>query len=244
MKPNYGTHQYLCSPQGPSPVKIKHTSIFRTARTAKPCRRALRCVLLLLFWRWPSAPARPWPRTAADHRSDSRHRQPAHSQGNHPRPPVYPRRRHLRSDLHRARLQLALEHRLLRRPAHRARGHGKGHHSRHLCPRKAEYPRDQLQGPQLGLGLRRPRPLQEGEGRPLGREPVRPLQDQARRDGHQGAAGRARPPVRHHQDRGQDHSAGLGAGELQHQGRPGSEGGPDQVRRQPARQRAWCCAAR
>jgi len=33
VKPIFGTHQYLCSPQGSSPVKIKHTSISRTART-------------------------------------------------------------------------------------------------------------------------------------------------------------------------------------------------------------------
>jgi len=33
VKPILGTHQHLCSPQGSSPVKIKHTSISRTART-------------------------------------------------------------------------------------------------------------------------------------------------------------------------------------------------------------------
>jgi outer membrane protein insertion porin family len=32
VKPIFGTHQHLCSPQGSSPVKIKHTSISRTAR--------------------------------------------------------------------------------------------------------------------------------------------------------------------------------------------------------------------
>ncbi|MGA7342964.1 MAG: outer membrane protein assembly factor BamA [Terracidiphilus sp.] len=33
VKPNYGTHQdHLCSPQGRSPVKIRHTSICRAAR--------------------------------------------------------------------------------------------------------------------------------------------------------------------------------------------------------------------
>jgi outer membrane protein insertion porin family len=31
LKPNHGPHQYLCSPQGSSPVKIKHTSISRAA---------------------------------------------------------------------------------------------------------------------------------------------------------------------------------------------------------------------
>ena len=51
-------------------------------------------------------------------------------------------------------------------------------------------------------------------------------------------ARRARAPVRHHQDRSQDDSAGLGAGELQHQGRPHGEGGQDRVHRQPAHQRA------
>ena len=47
----------------------------------------------------------------------------------------------------------------------------------------------------------------------------------------QAVARRARPPVRHHQDRGQDHSSGFGAGELQHQGRPGCKGRQDQVSR-------------
>jgi outer membrane protein insertion porin family len=32
VKPIFGTHQYLCSPQGSSPVKIKHTSISCTTR--------------------------------------------------------------------------------------------------------------------------------------------------------------------------------------------------------------------
>ena len=43
-------------------------------------------------------------------------------------------------------------------------------------PRKADHPRDQLQGPERGLAVRRSGPLQEGEGRPLGGEPVRPDQ--------------------------------------------------------------------
>jgi outer membrane protein insertion porin family len=32
VKPNYGSHQNLCSPKDPSPVKIKHTSISRVVR--------------------------------------------------------------------------------------------------------------------------------------------------------------------------------------------------------------------
>ena len=44
VKPNYGSHQYLCSPQGPSPVKIKHTCISSAVRTAT---RLARVMLLL-----------------------------------------------------------------------------------------------------------------------------------------------------------------------------------------------------
>jgi outer membrane protein insertion porin family len=44
VKPNYGPHQYLCSPQGSGPVKIKHTCIFRALRTAS----RLASVMLLL----------------------------------------------------------------------------------------------------------------------------------------------------------------------------------------------------
>jgi outer membrane protein insertion porin family len=44
VKPNYGPHQYLCSPQGPSPVKTKHTCISRAKRTAS---RIARVMLLL-----------------------------------------------------------------------------------------------------------------------------------------------------------------------------------------------------
>jgi len=44
VKPNYGPHQYLCSPQGSSPVKIKHISISRAARSAT---RLARVTILL-----------------------------------------------------------------------------------------------------------------------------------------------------------------------------------------------------
>ncbi len=44
VKPNHGPHQYLCSPQGSSPVKIKHTSISRAARSAS---RLARLMILL-----------------------------------------------------------------------------------------------------------------------------------------------------------------------------------------------------
>ena len=44
VKPNNGTKEYLCPPQGSNPVKIKHTSISRAMRTAK---RLARIVLLL-----------------------------------------------------------------------------------------------------------------------------------------------------------------------------------------------------
>jgi len=39
VKPIYGPHQHLCSPQGFSPVKIKHTSISRTAGIQRPFAR-------------------------------------------------------------------------------------------------------------------------------------------------------------------------------------------------------------
>src|ERR1017187_5109310 len=44
VKPNYGSHQYMCSPQGSSPVKIKHNSIFRSIR---PTSRMARVMILL-----------------------------------------------------------------------------------------------------------------------------------------------------------------------------------------------------
>jgi len=49
---NYGPHQYLCSTQGSSPVKIKHSSISRVPRPAKrfpgPARAFAMLVALLL----------------------------------------------------------------------------------------------------------------------------------------------------------------------------------------------------
>ncbi len=46
VNPIYGPHQYLCSPQGLSPVKIKHTSISRASFAAS---RFARMMLLLLL---------------------------------------------------------------------------------------------------------------------------------------------------------------------------------------------------
>jgi hypothetical protein len=181
QKANYGPHQYLCSTQGSSPVKIKHSSISRVLRTPAVCPHSLVCSCLC----WRCRRRGPGP-ASADHRFHSRHRQPAHSQGDHPGAPVHPPRRHLRPHLHRARFQLAVEHRLLREPAHRARRLGERHHPRRFRQGKAHHPRDQLQGPQRRLAIRRARPLQEGEGRPLRREPVRPGQDSARHHRPQG----------------------------------------------------------
>jgi len=45
VKPYLGPHQYLCSPQGNSPVKIKHASTSRAARILSSCAR----VMMLLF---------------------------------------------------------------------------------------------------------------------------------------------------------------------------------------------------
>ncbi len=47
VKPIFGTHQHLCSPQGSSPVKIKHTSISRSAQTQSRVSRFGRFLLVL-----------------------------------------------------------------------------------------------------------------------------------------------------------------------------------------------------
>ena len=48
LKANYGPHQYLCSAQGSSPVKTKHTSISRALRiTSRLARLAIVLALAL-----------------------------------------------------------------------------------------------------------------------------------------------------------------------------------------------------
>jgi outer membrane protein insertion porin family len=50
VKPNHGPHQFLCSPQGSSPVKIKHASFFHTLRvTARTASTMARLSLLLIL---------------------------------------------------------------------------------------------------------------------------------------------------------------------------------------------------
>ena len=46
VKPNHGPHQFLCSPQGSSPVKIKHASIFRSLRISALLAKLSLLVLL------------------------------------------------------------------------------------------------------------------------------------------------------------------------------------------------------
>ncbi|MGA2807687.1 MAG: outer membrane protein assembly factor BamA [Terracidiphilus sp.] len=48
VKTNFGSHQYLCSPQGSRPVKIKHTSISRAARTTSRLARMMIVLVLAL----------------------------------------------------------------------------------------------------------------------------------------------------------------------------------------------------
>jgi outer membrane protein insertion porin family len=48
VKTNYGSHQYLCSPQGSGPVKIKHTSISRVPRPASCLARLMMLLVLAL----------------------------------------------------------------------------------------------------------------------------------------------------------------------------------------------------
>ncbi len=109
VKTNHGPHQYLCSPQGPSPVKIKHTCISRATRTAS---RLARVMLLLMLALTAGAALAQQPQTIEQIRVI----------GNGPA--LYSPGRHLRPHLHRARLQLALEYVVFRGPAHRARGFG------------------------------------------------------------------------------------------------------------------------
>ena len=47
MKPNYGPHQYVCSPQGSSPVKTKRNCIPRVLWTSSLLARPARVLLLL-----------------------------------------------------------------------------------------------------------------------------------------------------------------------------------------------------
>jgi len=48
VKTNYGSHRYLCSPQGSRPVNIKHTSISRAARTTSRMARLMILLVLAL----------------------------------------------------------------------------------------------------------------------------------------------------------------------------------------------------
>ncbi len=108
------------------------------------------------------------------------HRQPPHPQGNQcsrGSSPI-PGRPTIRD--HRARLQLALEHRILRDVCIEREDTPKGIILDVYRHGKTDDSGDQLQGPELGLAIGRPRPLQEGKGRPLRREPVRSHQGQAR----------------------------------------------------------------
>ena len=45
---NYGPHQYVCSAQGDSPVKIKHISVSRALRTTSRIARAVLVLALAL----------------------------------------------------------------------------------------------------------------------------------------------------------------------------------------------------
>jgi len=48
VKPNFGSHQYLCSPQGSCPVKIKHTTISSSTRPVSRLARLLVLMALVL----------------------------------------------------------------------------------------------------------------------------------------------------------------------------------------------------
>lgn len=65
VKPNYGPHQYLCSPQGFRPVKIKHTSISRMALEAGAVLLALLLAPALICASAQAQEAAPSPAAAA-----------------------------------------------------------------------------------------------------------------------------------------------------------------------------------
>ena len=175
VKFDIGPHQDMCSPQGSSPVKIKHASISRTGRISAWLGETIFLGFLLLF-----SAAAALAQKFADNRSDPGHRQSPHPQGDHPGPTLHPSRRHIRSRL---RLSATLTRfgipGYFAGPSHRARRYGEGHHPERLRARASHDSRDQLQGQQLGQHVGHSRPLQEGKGRPVGRGPVRPDQDRA-----------------------------------------------------------------
>ena len=95
------------------------------------------------------------------------------------------------------RLQLPVEHRLFRRPAHRARTDVQGLDHSRLREGKADHPRDQVCRLEFGFAERRAGQVQGTKGRADAGEPIRSDQGEARGGGDQAIAGGARPPVRH-----------------------------------------------
>ena len=112
----------------------------------------------------------------------------------------------LRRHRRRARFQLALEHRLLRRHPHRARRHRQVRELLIFVREKPTIAAIDYKGLNAVTAVRRAGALQEGKSRSLRGEPVRPHAHQACRGRTEGDAGRTRPPVRHHPDRSEDAS--------------------------------------
>ena len=137
-----------------------------------------------------------------------------------------------------ARLQLSVEHGLLRRHQDPAGADAEG-----LAPDlsgegKADDPRDPLRRPEFGFDQRRSRSLQAGQSRPGGREPVRSHAHQEGGSFHQGPALGARPAVRHDPHGSAADSSGGGRHYVCGEGRTEGQGRQDQVRRQQEHQDA------
>ena len=236
---NYGPHQYVCSTQGSSPVKIKHISISR-ALAALPSRLAR----AVHHARPGSSPRlQPWPSSRrpsipfASSATAAFPRKPFW-RGSLPTPatPTTPSPSSAistRCGTPRTSKICASSARTRKRASSSTSSSGKSPPSarsttRASTPSPCPMSLDRFKKEKVGLSVE----SQYDPAKIMRAETV--LKDILSEHGHQFATIKTR---------GQDHSSGLGAGELQHQGRPHGEGGRDQVHRQPAHQRRSSCAA-
>ncbi len=170
------------------------------------------------------------------HFGDQRQRQPPHSRRDHPGPHFHQGRGCLRSGRPGARLQLVVEHRLLRGHQDPAGANAQGLAHDRPGEGKADDPHNRLRRRQFGFQQRHPRPLQAGQSRPGGREPVRSHPHQESGSLHQGPAVRTRAPVRHDPHRSAADSSRRGRHYVRGQGRAEGQSRQDQVRRQQEHQ--------
>ncbi len=168
---------------------------------------------------------------------DQRQRQPPHSRRNHQGSHFHQARGHLRRRRPGARLQLSVEHGLLRRHQDSARADAQGLAADLPGERKADDPRNHATSATSSVSRQRhPRPLQAGQSRPGGGEPVRSHAHQEGGSFHQRTALRTRTAVRHDSHRSAADSSGRGGHHVRDQGRAEGQGRQDQVRGQQEHQ--------